>query len=59
VNPAWIVPSSNIELGRIYYGKGQYELAEQALRRVLDGEDYHDSHDKARELLDQIKERRK
>ncbi|MFC1544957.1 tetratricopeptide repeat protein, partial [Gemmatimonadota bacterium] len=57
VHPRWIVPSANLELGRIYLMKNEFVLAEQALRRVLDGKDYHGNHDQAKELIKQIEKR--
>jgi tetratricopeptide (TPR) repeat protein len=58
VHPAWILPSSNLELGRIYFNNQEYGRAEQALLLVLDEDDFHDSHDEAKNLLKQIKKRK-
>ncbi len=57
IDPKWVLSSSYLELGRIYYQQGRYELATQALKRVKELDNFRDSRDKADELLKKIKNR--
>ncbi len=57
VNPKWVLASSNLELGGIYYLQSRYDLATRALKRVKKLDEVHDSHEKADELLDKIQKK--
>ncbi len=58
VRPRWVQAAANLELGRIYLSRGEYDRAEGVLRRVKELDDFHDSHDQADKLLDKIRKKR-